>query len=208
MQSATEEDVNKAVKAARDAFEDGPWRRMSGYERGNLMFKFADLIEKNRDELAQLESLDNGKPAAVANAADVQLSIDCYRYYAGWADKIHGDTIPAHGPFHAYTKKEPVGVVGQIIPWNFPMLMQAWKWGPALAAGCTIVLKPAELTSLTALRVGELALEAGIPAGVVNIVPGLGNVAGEALHKHPDVDKVAFTGSTAIGMHIMRNCHD
>lgn len=206
--AATKEDVDKAVKSARKAFDDGPWRRMSGAERGRLMYKLADLIEKNRDELAKLESLDNGKPAAIANVADVQLTIDCYRYYAGWADKIHGDTIPSQGPYHVYTRKEPVGVAGQIIPWNFPMLMQAWKWGPTLASGSVSVLKPAELTSLTALRVGELAMEAGFPEGVVNVVPGYGAEAGEALHQHPQVDKVAFTGSTAVGYHIMRNCHD
>ncbi len=138
----------------------------------------------------------------------MQLTIDCYRYYAGWADKITGDTIPVAGPFHAYTRKEPVGVAGQIIPWNFPMLMQAWKLGPTLAAGAVSVLKPAELTSLTALRVGELIMEAGFPEGVVNIVPGLGAEAGEAIFRHKLVDKVAFTGSTAVGMHIMRNSHD
>jgi aldehyde dehydrogenase (NAD+) len=205
--SATKADVDKAIGAAREAFDNGPWRRMSGYERGNLMYKLADLMEKNRDELAALESLDNGKPVAIANAADVQLSIDCIRYYAGWADKIHGDVIPAHGPFHAYTRKEPVGVAGQIIPWNFPLLMQAWKLGPALSAGCTVVMKPAELTSLSALRVGELICEAGFPNGVVNLVPGLGAEAGEAITASPLVDKVAFTGSTAVGMHIMRTAH-
>ena len=134
--------------------------------------------------------------------------IDCYKYYAGWADKITGDTIPVNGPFHAYTKKEPVGVAGQIIPWNFPLLMQAWKLGPALAAGATVVMKPAELTSLSALRVGELICEAGFPEGVVNLVPGYGAEAGEAITSHGDVDKVAFTGSTAIGLHIMKNSHE
>ena len=152
--------------------------------------------------------MDNGKPVAIANAADVQLTIDCYRYYAGWADKIHGETLPAAGPFFAYTKKDPVGVAGQIIPWNFPLLMQAWKLGPALAAGCTVVMKPAELTSLSALRVGELIIEAGFPNGVVNLVPGWGKEAGEALVRHKEVDKIAFTGSTAVGLHIMRNAHD
>ena len=140
--------------------------------------------------------------------ADLELTIATYRYYAGWADKITGDTIPAAGPYHAYTRKEPVGVCGQIIPWNFPMLMQSWKLAPVLATGCVSVLKPAEVTSLTALRVGELMHEAGVPDGVVNIVPGLGNEAGEAIFRHKDVDKVAFTGSTAVGMHIMRNSHD
>ena len=172
------------------------------------MFKLADLIEKNRDELATLESLDNGKPATIANSVDVQLTIDCYRYFAGWADKINGDTIPSGGPHHVYTRREPVGVAGQIIPWNFPLLMQAWKTAPALAAGAVSVLKPAELTSLSALRFGELAMEAGFPDGVVNIIPGYGNEAGETLFKSPLVDKIAFTGSTAVGYHIMRNCHD
>ena len=140
--------------------------------------------------------------------ADIQSTIDTYRYFAGWADKITGDTIPAAGPYHAYTRKEPVGVAGQIIPWNFPLLMMAWKLGPLLAAGATSVLKPAELTTLTSLRVGELMHEVGLPEGVVNIVPGLGAEAGDAIFRHQKVDKVAFTGSTAVGMHIMRNAHD
>src|ERR1700726_198943 len=187
-------DVDKAVSAARAAFETGPWRKkLSASQRGNLMYKLADLIEKNADELAQLEALDNGKPYHVARAADVALTVACYRYFAGWADKIQGKTIPVNGPYFCYTKHEPVGVVGQIIPWNFPMLMQAWKLGPALASGCTVVMKPAEQTPLTALRVGELAMEAGFPDGVVNIIPGFGE-AGAALVEHLDVDKIAFTG--------------
>ena len=160
------------------------------------MNKLADLIEKNIDELAELETLDNGKPISESRNADLPLVIDCFRYYAGWADKIHGQTIPIRGNYFCYTKREPVGVAGQIIPWNFPMLMVAWKWGPALAAGCTVVMKPAEQTPLSALRLGELALEAGFPAGVINIVPGFGETAGDALVKHPGVDKIAFTGST------------
>lgn len=206
--SATKEDVDKAVKAARNAFDHGPWRRMSGAERGNILYKIADKIEEHRDELAELESLDNGKPKSIANAADLELVIANYRYYAGWADKITGDTIPAAGPFHAYTRKEPVGVAGQIIPWNFPLLMQAWKLGPLLAAGAVSVMKPAELTTLSSLRVAELMHECGLPEGVVNMVPGLGNEAGEALFRHELVDKVAFTGSTDVGLHIMRNSHD
>jgi len=198
-------DVDKAVAAARAAFETGRWRKMSASQRGNLMNKLADLIEKNADELAQLEAFDNGKPAHVARAADLPLTIACYRYFAGWADKIHGKTIPINGPFFSYTKHEPVGVVGQIIPWNFPLLMQAWKLGPALAAGCTVVLKPAEQTPLTALRVGELILEAGFPDGVVNILPGYGPTAGAAIARHMDIDKVAFTGSTEVGHLIMKN---
>jgi aldehyde dehydrogenase (NAD+) len=196
-------DVDKAVKAARKAFDKGPWRKMSARERGKCINRLADLIEKNADELAALESLDNGKPISDSKAADLPLTIDCYRYYAGWADKIEGKTIPINGPYFCYTRHEPVGVVGQIIPWNFPLLMQAWKWGPALATGCTIVLKPAEQTPLSALRVGELALEAGIPDGVVNIVPGFGETAGAAVAEHMDVDKVAFTGSTEVGKLIM-----
>lgn len=197
-------DVDRAVKAARSAFEEGPWSKMSASERGRLMYKLADLIEKHKDELAQLESLDNGKPLRESRNADLPLVIACYRYYAGWADKIHGKVIPVNGPFFCYTKHEPVGVVGQIIPWNFPLLMQAWKLGPALAAGCTVVMKVAEQTPLSALRVGELIVEAGFPPGVVNILPGYGPTAGQALARHPDVDKVAFTGSTEVGHLIMK----
>ncbi|MGA2245880.1 MAG: aldehyde dehydrogenase family protein [Verrucomicrobiota bacterium] len=197
-------DVNLAVKAARRAFEEGPWRRMNARERGRLLYRLADLIEHNADELAALETLDNGKPIRDSRNADLPLVLDCYRYYAGWADKNEGQTIPVNGPYFTYTRHEPVGVVGQIIPWNFPLLMQAWKWGPALAAGCTIVLKPAEQTPLSALRVGELALEAGFPPGVVNIVPGYGETAGAAIAEHMDVDKVAFTGSTEVGKLIMQ----
>jgi len=197
-------DVDKAVIAARKAFEAGPWRKMSATERGKLMFKLADLIEQNKEELARLETLDNGKPLRDSLNADLPLTIACYRYYAGWADKIQGKTIPVNGPFFCYTRHEPVGVVGQIIPWNFPMLMQAWKWGPALAAGNTVVLKPAEQTPLTALYVGQLALEAGFPPGVINIVPGMGPTAGGAIARHMDIDKVAFTGSTEVGHLIMK----
>src|SRR3982751_5750648 len=197
-------DIDRAVKAARKAFDSGPWRKTDARDRGRLMYKLADLIEKNVDELAELETLDNGKPISESRHADLPLVIDCFRYYAGWADKIHGQTVPIRGNYFCYTKREPVGVAGQIIPWNFPMLMVAWKWGPALAAGCTVVLKPAEQTPLTALRLGELALEAGYPAGVINIVPGFGETAGAALVAHPGVDKIAFTGSTAVGKIIQR----
>jgi len=196
-------DVDKAVHAAREAFEKGPWRKMAAAERGKLLYKLADLIEKNADALARLEALDNGKPYQVARTADLPLVIGCYRYYAGWADKIQGKTIPVAGNYFCYTRHEPVGVVGQIIPWNFPLLMQAWKLGPALAAGNTVVLKPAEQTPLTALRVGELIIEAGFPAGVVNILPGYGPTAGAAIARHNGVDKVAFTGSTEVGHLIM-----
>jgi len=196
-------DVEKAVRAARHAFERGPWRKMAAAQRGLLLNRLADLIEKHADELAQLESLDNGKPVAVARAADLPLTIACYRYYAGWADKIQGKTIPIGGDYFCYTRLEPVGVVGQIIPWNFPLLMQAWKLGPALATGNTVVMKPAEQTPLTALRVGELIVEAGFPEGVVNLLPGYGPTAGAAIANHMDVDKVAFTGSTEVGHLIM-----
>ena len=197
------EDIDRAVKAARAAFETGPWSKISASDRGRLLWKLADLLEKHAEEFAQLESLDNGKPLKIARAADLPLSIDNFRYYAGWATKIEGNTISLglakQGKFHAYTLREPVGVVGQIIPWNFPLLMAVWKLGPALTTGCTVVLKPAEQTPLTALRLGELIMEAGFPDGVVNIVPGYGETAGAALAAHPDVDKVAFTGSTEVG---------
>jgi aldehyde dehydrogenase (NAD+) len=198
-----EADIDRAVKAARSAFEDGPWSKMDARDRGRLLYKLADLIEDELDELATLESLDNGKPIRDAKAADLPLVIDCLRYYAGYADKIHGKTIPIRGNYFCYTRSEPVGVVGQIIPWNFPMLMTAWKWGPALAAGCTIVMKPAEQTPLTCLRMARLAQKAGFPDGVINIVPGFGET-GAALVRHPDVDKIAFTGSTEVGKIIMR----
>jgi aldehyde dehydrogenase (NAD+) len=197
-------DIDLAVAAARKAFDSGPWSKMSASERGRLLNKLADLIEQNAEELAALESLDNGKPYKDSLNIDVPLSVKCYRYYAGWADKIHGKTIPVEGPYLCYTRHEPVGVVGQIIPWNFPLLMQAWKWGPALATGCTVVLKPAEQTPLTALRVAALAQEAGFPDGVINVVPGFGPTAGAALSGHRDVDKVAFTGETTTGQIIMK----
>jgi aldehyde dehydrogenase (NAD+) len=196
-------DIDLAVKAARKAFESGPWPKMSASERGRLMHKLADAIEANIDELAALETLDNGKPFRDSRAADLPLTIKCYRYYAGWADKIHGKTIPIEGNYFCYTRLEPVGVVGQIIPWNFPLLMQAWKWGPALAAGNCVVLKPAEQTPLTALRVAQLAQEVGFPDGVINVVPGYGPTAGAALSGHLDVDKVAFTGEGSTGKLVM-----
>lgn len=197
-------DIDLAVKSARKAFDSGPWRRMNARERGKILYRLADLLEQHLEELAALETLDNGKPISDSRNADLPLTIDCYRYYAGWADKIEGRTIPVNGPYFCYTRHEPVGVCGQIIPWNFPLLMQAWKLGPALAAGNTVVLKPAEQTPLTALRVGELLLEAGLPPGVVNIVPGFGETAGAALAEHMDVDKVAFTGSTETGKLVMQ----
>jgi len=196
-------DIDLAVKAAREAFEKGPWSRMNPSERGRLLHKLADAIEARKDELAALESLDNGKPINDALGADLPLTLQCYRYYGGWADKIYGQTIPIDGPFFTYTRHEPVGVVGQIIPWNFPLLMQAWKWGPALACGNTVVLKPAEQTPLTALRVAQLAQEVGFPNGVINVVPGYGPTAGAALSGHMDVDKIAFTGETTTGKIVM-----
>jgi phenylacetaldehyde dehydrogenase len=197
-------DIDAAVKAARAAFE-GTWRRMTAAQRGKLIWKLGDLIDEHLEEFAELESLDNGKPLTVARGADVPLAADLFRYMAGWATKIEGNTIPLSVPYtpkaryHAYTVREPIGVVGQIIPWNFPLLMAAWKLGPALATGCCVVLKPAEQTPLSALRLGELIQEAGFPDGVVNIVPGYGETAGAALAAHPDVDKIAFTGSTEVG---------
>jgi phenylacetaldehyde dehydrogenase len=198
-------DIDLAVKAARKAFDSGPWRKMTVSERGRLIWKLADLIEAHAEEFAYLESLDNGKPLKIAKAADVPLAVDLFRYMAGWATKIEGNTIPLSVPYTpgakylTYTLREPVGVVGQIIPWNFPLLMAAWKLGPALASGCTVVFKPAEQTPLSALKLGELIMEAGFPEGVVNIVPGYGETAGAALAAHDDVDKVAFTGSTEVG---------
>jgi phenylacetaldehyde dehydrogenase len=199
-------DIDAAVRAARTAFESGPWSRTSPSQRGRMLWKLGDLLEENAEEFAELETLDNGKPLAVAKVADLPLAIDMFRYMAGWATKIHGQTLPISSPgeYHSYTLREPVGVAGQIIPWNFPLLMAAWKLAPALAAGCTIVLKPAEQTPLTALRLGELIEEAGFPAGVVNIVTGLGETAGASLAAHPDVDKIAFTGSTEVGRLIVQ----
>ena len=197
-------DIDAAVRAARRAFESGPWAKMSASERGRIIWKIADLLEEHTEEFAELETLDNGKPISVSRVADVPLAVDLFRYMAGWATKIEGSTIPISGPFFAYTRREPIGVVGQIIPWNFPLLMAAWKLGPALATGCTVVLKPAEQTPLSALRLGELAMEAGLPPGVLNIVTGFGETAGAALAAHPDVDKIAFTGSTEVGKLIVQ----
>src|SRR5215471_17755630 len=203
---ADKEDVDRAVAAARKAFDEGPWRKMTGSQRGRLLVKLADLVEQNLEQFAELESIDNGKPLAVARVADVPLTVDMFRYMGGWATKILGTTIPWSVPheFLSYTLREPVGVVGQIIPWNFPLLMAAWKLGPALAAGCTVVLKPAEQTPLSALRLGELICEAGFPEGVVNVVTGFGETAGAALAAHSQVDKVAFTGSTEVGKLILQ----
>ena len=205
---AEAEDIDLAVKAARKAFEEGPWSRMSASQRSRLIYKLADLMEENKVELAQLETLDNGKPYSETSKADVPLAVEHFRYFSGWATKIVGQTIPVQGNYFNYTRHEPVGVVGQIIPWNFPLLMAAWKLGAALATGCTVVLKPAENTPLSALYLAELIQEAGFPDGVVNIVPGYGQTAGQPLVDHPDVDKVAFTGSTKVGKSIMRSAAD
>jgi len=196
-------DVDKAVAAARNAMERGPWRTTSATERGRLLNRLADLIEQNADEIARLETLDNGMPLAIARSVAIPLTLGQLRYFAGWADKNHGKTIPVNGNYFCYTRHEPVGVVGQITPWNFPLLMYGMKLGPALAMGNTVVLKPAEQTPLTALRIGELIVEAGFPAGVVNILPGYGPTAGAAIANHGDIDKVAFTGSTEVGHSIM-----
>lgn len=206
---ASAADVDRAVSAARRAFDDksGPWRKMSASERGRLVWRLADLIEQHIDELAELETLDNGKPIFESRNVDLPMVIDVLRYYAGWATKIHGETVNTFDSAFTYTLREPVGVVGLIIPWNFPLLLASWKLGPALACGNTIVIKPAEQTPLTTLRLGELALEAGFPAGVLNIVTG-GPATGKAIVKHPGIDKIAFTGSTSVGKEIMRGAAD
>lgn len=206
---ATDKDVDRAVAAARVAFDDGRWRNLPPVVQEKTLHKIADLIEAHADELAELEAIDVGKPKGMANAVDVPGAANHFRYMAGWAGKINGDTLPPYsmpgGMMFAYTLKEPVGVCAQIVPWNFPLLMACLKIAPCLAAGCTTVLKPAEQTSLTALRLADLIHEAGVPAGVVNIITGYGHTAGDRMVKHPDVDKVAFTGSTEIGKLINRN---
>src|SRR5947209_7927159 len=206
---ASPDDVDRAVKAARHAFEDrgGPWRKMSTSERGRLLWRLADLVEKNIDELAELETLDNGKPIFESKYVDMPMVVDVLRYYAGLATKIHGETVNTFESAFTYTLREPVGVVGLIIPWNFPLLLASWKVGPALACGCTSVMKPAEQTPLTTLRFGELAIEAGVPPGVLNILTG-GPETGKAIVRHPGIDKIAFTGSTAVGKEIMRSSAD
>lgn len=206
---ASPADVDRAVSAARRAFEDrnGLWHKMSAGERGRLLWKLAELVEKNIDELAELETLDNGKPIFESRYVDMPMAADVLRYYAGLATKIHGETVNTFETAFTYTLREPVGVVGLIVPWNFPLLLASWKIGPALACGNTIVLKPAEQTPLTTLRFGELAIEAGVPAGVLNIVTG-GPSTGQAIVRHPGIDKIAFTGSTAVGKEIMRSAAD
>jgi acyl-CoA reductase-like NAD-dependent aldehyde dehydrogenase len=202
------EDVDRAVRAARAAFESGPWPKMKPADRQRVLWKLGDLILEHGDELARLETLDNGKPIFESRQIDVPMVANCFHYFSGWATKLSGETLPVNPAFFTYTLREPLGVVGAIIPWNFPMIMVGWKCAPALATGNTVVLKPAELTPLTAIRIGELALEAGLPPGVLNVLPGKGSIAGEALVQHPGVDKIAFTGSTEVGKHIMRQCAD
>src|SRR5579872_5762180 len=207
--SASSQDVDRAVAAARKAFDDrnGPWRKMSASERGRLLWKLSDLIEKNIDEFAELETLDNGKPIFESRYVDMPMVVDVLRYYAGLATKIHGETVNTFETAFTYTLREPVGVVGLIVPWNFPLLLASWKVGPALACGNTIVLKPAEQTPLTTLKFGELVIDAGFPAGVLNILTG-GPETGKAVVAHPGIDKIAFTGSTAVGKEIMRGAAD
>ena len=205
--AASAKDVDRAVKAARTALESGPWPRMDAADRGRLLYRLADLFEKHAEELAQLESLNCGKTIRDSRG-DLAGVVNGLRYYAGWADKIEGKTIPVRGNFLSYTLRQPVGVVGQIIPWNFPLLMLAWKWGPALACGNTIVMKPAEQTPLTALRAAELAREAGFPPGVINILNGMGETTGHAIVVHPDIDKIAFTGHVDTAKIIQKNAAD
>src|ERR1700761_9250625 len=198
-----EEDVNRAVVAARRAFE-GPWRTMRASERGQILMRWADLLKRNAEEIIELELIGAGKPISATLRQDFPAAIDTLTYYAGWADKITGEVVPVRDDALTYTVREPVGVVAAIVPWNFPLMIGMWKLAPALACGCTIVMKPAELTSLSALRIAELALEAGLPAGVFNVVTGPGRVVGDALVNHPDVDKVPFTGSPGVGRGIMK----
>jgi len=207
--AASAEDVDRAVQAARRAFEDrsGPWRKMSASERGRLIWRLADLLEQNIDEFAELETLDNGKPIFESRYVDLPMVVDVLRYYAGWATKIQGETVNTTESAFTYTLREPVGVVGMIVPWNFPLLLASWKVGPALACGNTIVWKPASLTPLTSLRFGELAVEAGLPPGVLNVITGPSAV-GRAMVQHPGIDKIAFTGSTEVGKEIMRSAAD
>jgi aldehyde dehydrogenase (NAD+) len=201
---AGDEDVNRAVDAARAAFEAKAWAGMSARERGRLLYRIADEMERRADDLARLETLDNGKPLKEARMFDISGAIECFRYYAGWADKIEGEVIPIPGPYLNYTRREPIGVCAAIIPWNFPLQMAAWKVAPALACGNTVILKPAEQTPLTALELGSICTEVGLPPGVLNVLPGFGETTGAALVRHAGVDKIAFTGSTPVGKQIQR----
>jgi acyl-CoA reductase-like NAD-dependent aldehyde dehydrogenase len=205
VEEAGPDQVDEAVGVARDAFEASEWRNMDPHARASLLWKLADLIEQHSAYLAEVETLDNGKPSFESAKVDLPFVVQNYRYYAGWADKLTGDTIPVSGPFFNYTLREPVGVVGAVVPWNFPLSIASWKVAPALASGNAVILKPAEETPLTALLLGELALEAGFPPGILNVLPGRGPVTGKALVEHPGVDKIAFTGSTETGREIMRS---
>ena len=205
---AGERDVDLAVQAARQAFESGPWAEMSAADRAKILWRLGDLIDQHSDELGTLETLDNGKPIFESRYVDMPMAAEVFRYYAGWATKIHGETIPVRGPFLNYTLREPVGVVAAIVPWNFPLLLASWKVAPALTCGNTVVLKPAPWTPLTALRLAELAQQAGVPDGVLNVLTGSTRELGRALVRHPGVDKIAFTGSTATGQEIVRNSAD
>ncbi|HJY87553.1 MAG TPA: aldehyde dehydrogenase family protein [Candidatus Acidoferrales bacterium] len=203
-----ERDADAAVGAARQAFESGPWPEMSASDRARLLWKIGDLIDKYREELGRLETLDNGKPISESRQIDMPMVAEVFRYYAGWATKIHGETVPVRGPFLHYTLREPLGVVAAIVPWNFPLLLASWKVAPALAAGNTVVLKPASWTPLTALRFAEICQEAGVPDGVVNVLTGPGSTLGKALVRHPGVAKVAITGETRTGQEILRDSAD
>ena len=205
---ADQRDADAAVRAARKAFDGGPWPEMAAADRGKLLWRIADLIEKHADELGALETMDNGKPIFESRQVDIPMVAEVFRYFAGWATKICGETVPVRGPFFNYTLREPIGVIAAIVPWNFPLLMASWKLAPALAAGNTVVLKPAPWTPMTALRFGEICQEAGVPDGVVNILTGSTRELGKALVRHPGVDKIAFTGSTATGQDIIRNSAD
>src|ERR1700689_4249925 len=205
---ASQQDVSAAVDAARKSFTSGPWAEMSASDRGRILWKMGDLVDKYNEDLGTLETLDNGKPIFESRQVDIPMVAEVFRYYAGWCTKITGETVPVRGPFLNYTLREPIGVVAAITPWNFPLLLASWKIAPALAAGNTVVLKPAQLTSLSALRLGEICQEAGLPDGVLNILTGSGKVLGRALVTHPGVDKVAFTGSTSVGQEIARNAID
>ena len=206
--SCTVEDADRAVLAAREAFDDGRWSGKSAASRTKVLLRIADLLDEQNQEIATLESLDNGKTFFESSKIDVPFVANLFRYYAGWATKFHGDTIPVSGPFLNYTLREPIGVVAAIVPWNFPLLLTAWKLAPALAMGNTVVLKPAEITPLSALKLAAICKEAGLPDGVLNVLPGKGSVVGQRLVEHPDVDKIAFTGSTSVGKGIMKTAAD
>ena len=204
---AGDAEVEAAVQAARTCFESSAWRGMPARKRGELLYRAGDLLEKKSDEVARIETQQNGKPF-FESKIDVAMTVETLRYYAGWTDKLTGDTLPSNGPFFIYTVREPVGVVGAIVPWNFPLNLAGWKFAPALAAGCTVILKPASETPLSALAMADIMLEAGFPPGAFNVIPGGGSTTGRALVKHPGVDKISFTGSTEVGKQIMRDAAD